>query len=45
MKSIKRMMFDAEVRAWNHRQRIIVANAQQADFDEDRPSVNEGGVD
>lgn len=44
MKSIHEMMFDAEVRAWNNRQRIINANAQQTDFDEDRPSVDEGVV-
>jgi len=44
MKSIHEMMFDAEVRAWNDRQRIINANAQQTDFDEDRSSVDEGVV-
>lgn len=44
MKSIHEMMFDAEVRAWNDRQRIINANAQQTDFDEDRPSMDEGVV-
>lgn len=42
MKSIHEMMFDAEVRAWNDRQRIINANAQQTDFDEDRSSMDEG---
>lgn len=44
MKSIHEMVFDAEVRAWNDRQRIINANAQQTDFDKDRPSVDEGAV-
>lgn len=44
MKSIHEMVFDAEVRAWNDKQRIISANAQQTDFDEDRPSVDEGVV-
>lgn len=44
MKSIHEMVFDAEVRAWNDRQRIISANAQQTDFDEDRSSVDEGVV-
>lgn len=44
MKSIHEMMFDAEVRAWNDRQRIINANAQQTDFDENRSSVGEGVV-
>lgn len=44
MKSIQRMVFDAEVRAWNDRQRIISANAQQTDFDEDQSSVDEGTV-
>lgn len=44
MKSIQRMMFDAEVRAWNNRQRIISVNVQQTDFDEDRSSVDEGVV-
>lgn len=42
MKSIQRMVFDAEVRAWNNRQRIINANAQQTDFDEDQSPVDEG---
>lgn len=44
MKSIHEMVFDAEVRAWNDRQRIINDNAQQTDFDEDRSSVDEGVV-
>lgn len=44
MKSIQRMVFDAEVRTWNDRQRIINANAQQTDFDEGRSSVDEGAV-
>ena len=44
MKSIHEMMFDAEVKAWNNRQRVINANAQQTDFDKDRSSVNEGVV-
>ena len=44
MKSIHEMMFDAEVKAWNDRQRIISANAQQTDFNEDRSSVDEGAV-
>ena len=44
MKSIHEMMFDAEVKAWNDRQRIISANAQQTDFDKDRFSVDEGAV-
>lgn len=44
MKSIHEMVFDAEVRAWNDRQRIISANAQQTDFDKDWSSVDEGMV-
>lgn len=44
MKSIREKVFDAEVRAWNDRQRIISANAQQTDFDEERSSVDEGAV-
>ena len=44
MKSIHEMVFDAEVKVWNDRQRIINANAQQTDFDKERSSVDEGVV-